>query len=390
MKGYKIAAQLSSGENSDVYLAVKNGKAYIMKKIKTGSVIPYEMMMGIHHKNIAHIYEVSEEENTVIMEYVSGTPLSMLKRRVDENTVRKWMIQLCGAVSEMHKNKIIHRDIKPSNIMLAEDEQIKLIDFDIARTHKEYMGKDTSYIGTEGFAPPEQYGFAQTDERSDIYAIGAAAYSILTNGDPVQNLDSYSGSLKPIIKKCMQLDPSDRYKSVEELEKAFEGKGALNKKTLLIAAAALLGAAVCAACVFGALSAKNLIDNGISTAAEVTKDRGITLDMGEYSENSAPIGVSSPYLNEKKVADQGAPYLVMCVKLTDNGIPDDAQSAELEFEIFDEDGNTLKIGETTAEISPGSDAVAEYKIYGNKNMLGKFEISDKQIKTIRLVNVSVN
>ncbi|MCD8181082.1 MAG: serine/threonine protein kinase [Firmicutes bacterium] len=386
MEGYKIAAQLSSGENSDVYLAVKDGRAYIMKKIKIGSVMPYEMMLGIRHKNLARVYEVCEEESTVILEYVTGTPLSQLDRRVDEGTVRKWMIQLCGAVSELHKNNIIHRDIKPSNIMLTDDGGIKLIDFDIARTHKEYMGKDTSYIGTEGFAPPEQYGFAQTDARSDIYAIGAAAYSLLTNGEPVQNIDSYNGSLKPIIKKCIQLNPNDRYKSADELAEALSGKPRSGGKTLVTV---LICAVIAAAGIFGAVSAVSSV-TGRSSVNETVKDRGIVLDMGDYNEYSVPLGVSSPYLQEKRVADRGAPYLVMYVKLTDNGIGVNAESAALEFEILDEDGNTLKTGETEAEISAGSDTVAEFKIYGNKNILGRFKISDREIDTIRLVNVKVN
>ena len=96
------------------------------------------------------------------------------------------MIRLCAKLAEiliyLHSRTppVIHRDIKPENVIITEEKEPVLIDFDIARTFKTAEETDTVFFGTKGYAPPEQYGFAQTDCRSDIYAFGVLLRFLLT------------------------------------------------------------------------------------------------------------------------------------------------------------------------------------------------------------------
>ena len=148
------------------------------------------------------------------------------------------MVQLCSALEAIHKLGIVHRDVKPSNILLCGDGKIKLIDFEAARIFKDDSDNDTCYLGTRGYAPPEQYGFAQTDFRADIYAAG-------------QTMKALFGELsekpryKRIIAHCTELDPDKRYKNAAELKSAVLN---IRRNTVLVpilSTAAVLAFAVC-------------------------------------------------------------------------------------------------------------------------------------------------
>ncbi|MCM1187450.1 MAG: serine/threonine protein kinase [Lachnoclostridium sp.] len=168
------------------------------------------------------------EDSTVVMEeYIEGKLPDVLDLSKEQflNVVKS----LCSVLEFIHGKGIIHRDIKPSNIILTEDEHVYLIDFDAARMPKEEVEKDTKLLGTRGFAPPEQYGFAQTDERTDIYALGVTLNQIM--GEKNQ-----SPRYKKIIRKCMNLDPDKRYQSVKQVKRAFFH----TKETVLCGAAVLL------------------------------------------------------------------------------------------------------------------------------------------------------
>ena len=102
---------------------------------------------------------------------------------------------MCDGLKILHENKIVHRDIKPENLILQGDK-IRLIDFDAARIFKSDKNKDTKILGTEYYAPPEQFGFGQTDPRSDIFSLGKT-FQELTG----KNL---RGDLKKILSKCTE------------------------------------------------------------------------------------------------------------------------------------------------------------------------------------------
>lgn len=130
-------------------------------------------------------------------------------------------LQICKILSIMHKQDppVIHRDISPKNILLSKDGSITLIDLGIARKFAKNKSDDTVYIGTASSAPPEQFGYGQTDIRSDIYSIGILLYYLSTSNFDVKSLSQchLPRSFKKIIKKCTQFSPKKRYQRVENL-----------------------------------------------------------------------------------------------------------------------------------------------------------------------------
>lgn len=183
--------------------------------------------------------EIADGKTVVCEEYIDGKKLSDID--LTEKQAENVMIRLCSALEDIHKLGIVHRDIKPSNIMIGKDGKIKLIDFEAARFVKENSEKDTRYLGTEGFAPPEQYGFAQTDFRTDIYAAGQTMKILLGSF-------SAKPAYRRIIQRCTLLDPDMRYQSASELKRALL---ALRRKPFYIAVGTLLSAAAVLALVIG-------------------------------------------------------------------------------------------------------------------------------------------
>ncbi|MDE7247987.1 MAG: protein kinase, partial [Lachnospiraceae bacterium] len=160
-----------------------------------------------------------------------------------------------GAVLEyLHGRGIIHRDIKPSNLIMADDGHIRLIDFDAARMPKAEQEQDTHLLGTRGYAAPEQYGFAQTDERTDIYSLGITLERLL--GENFQR-----PRYRKILHKCSDLDPNKRYQSVREVQEAF-----FQKKQKRICGCAV---ACVLAVIFGAVLYQANIFQGESTELSV-------------------------------------------------------------------------------------------------------------------------
>lgn len=131
--------------------------------------------------------------------------------------------QVCEAVRELHESfnpPLIHRDLKPANIVLSNG-RVFLIDFGISRVYRSGSVSDTSHLGTRAYAPPEQYGFGQTDTRSDVYALGMVLYYCLT-GRTAEVADRESAFAHPlvpeeyrsIIERACAFDPRNRYDSV--------------------------------------------------------------------------------------------------------------------------------------------------------------------------------
>src|SRR5205085_6489443 len=129
---------------------------------------------------------------------------------------------------------IIFRDMKPGNIMLMQNGRVKLIDLGIARFFRHASSQDTQLLGTPGFAPPEQYGKAQTDERSDIYSLAMALFQLMTNtlsekGFGLQDVQLINPHISlhvaRALEKATALAPADRFQSVEAFRRALFGEG---------------------------------------------------------------------------------------------------------------------------------------------------------------------
>lgn len=202
---------------------LQDEKIYIKKEIKEYTKEIYESIKNINSKNIPKIYEILEydEKLIIIEEFINGDTLQTIlekENKINEKEVIKYMISLCDILNEIHSLNppIIHRDIKPANIIISNDNILKLIDFDISRTYKEGESLDTTLLGTKGYASPEQFGFDQTDCRSDIYAMGVMM-NVLTTGKHIKE-ELNNTFLKDIIKKCTHISAENRYNNVLDLK----------------------------------------------------------------------------------------------------------------------------------------------------------------------------
>lgn len=126
-----------------------------------------------------------------------------------EREARRFLLALADGLAVLHAHRILHRDIKPENLIEQRDGTIRLIDFDAARlmgAEGEEKAADTVYLGTRGYAPPEQYGYGATDARSDIYALGMTMQELLG--------PDYHGSLVRICRRAAEVDPKRRYQNI--------------------------------------------------------------------------------------------------------------------------------------------------------------------------------
>lgn len=200
------------------------GELVVKKEMGKESFSVYSLLKSIKNKNLIKVLECFRDEDKTIEieEYVNGKRLDDYfreKKATLEQVVDVW-IALCEGLAPMHKLNLVHRDIQPKNIIITNEGSLKIIDFDISRKENENATHDTTLLGTVGYAAPEQYGFAQTTNRSDIYSIGAV----------LKELSSFS-ELDKIIAKCMEMDPANRYENVEQLKNELEKiKGQAERK----------------------------------------------------------------------------------------------------------------------------------------------------------------
>jgi hypothetical protein len=199
-----------------------------------------QMLATLQHPNLPTVVETFEEmgKHFLVMEFIPGrTLLNLLDSTQDflpEERVLVWAWQLLDVLHYLHSQDppIIYRDLKPSNVMLVEStERIKLIDFGIARFHKAGKTRDTEAFGTAGYAPPEQYGKGQTDQRSDVYALAATLHHLLTKHDPSHNPFTWlpvrrynpavSVRLESALQRALNLDPAKRFQTVREFAEAL-------------------------------------------------------------------------------------------------------------------------------------------------------------------------
>lgn len=183
---------------------------------------------GLRFLGIPRIIEclVIGDTVTVVTEFVPGETLDKARATKALDTAKAFGM-ICDAVTELHERfdpPIIHRDIKPSNIIVSE-ECATLIDFGIARSVNDQSAQDTTHLGTRDYAPPEQFGFIQTDERSDIYTLGLVLYFLLSGREPSADFKadlardaSISDPIRQVINAATEFDPAHRYATVRQLK----------------------------------------------------------------------------------------------------------------------------------------------------------------------------
>ncbi len=210
---------------------------YILKAINKNHSHSWDLdaIKKIDHPQIAHIVDVQTTEKYIyiLKEYIKGITLEEYINKfgpLSEETVLEIGLELCGILEYFHSlepSPIIYRDLKPANLIISEGGEIRLIDLDSVRQYKGDSQKDTFYIGTEGFASPEQFGFSQTDNRTDIYTLGTTLYYLFTGKKPESDRfriksikiirNDVSDAMSEIIDKCTSFNPDNRYQNVNAL-----------------------------------------------------------------------------------------------------------------------------------------------------------------------------
>ncbi|HEX9067658.1 MAG TPA: protein kinase [Ktedonobacterales bacterium] len=258
---YIIVKRLAKGGQSAVYLAtdLRDGnKRVAIKEMSQASLSPDElkravsgmkreadMLKRLQHPALARVFEhfVQGNKHFIAMEYVDGQTLEDVMidsgRPVAWEQVATWGMRLCDVLTYLHSLQppIIYRDLKPSNVMVTPSREIKLIDFGIARWLKAAQEHDTAQLGTDGYAPLEQYA-SHSEPRSDLYALGATLYHLMTGrvpesaptrtgGKPLTSMRAHYAAIpenvQRVVERAMTLDLSSRYASAEEMRDALEG-----------------------------------------------------------------------------------------------------------------------------------------------------------------------
>ncbi len=230
---YLIVGHAGRGGMSAVYQAVdtRNGNHHVaIKEMSQGNLNADEvieatarfqqeagLLRSLHHPNLPAIYDGFSDDGRsfLVMEYIDGkTLLQLLKdsggRPLPVSQVLDYAIQLCDVLIYLHSHNppIIFRDLKPTTVMVKANGHVMLIDFGIARFFKEGQAQDTVFLGSPGYAPPEQHGTAQTNPRSDLYSLGATLHCCLTGRDPFHATDRFAfppvHQLNPLVP--MELD----------------------------------------------------------------------------------------------------------------------------------------------------------------------------------------
>lgn len=204
----------------------RTNKKYIEKYVSREQLVIYQVLMGMNSLYLPKVYEIKEEGGLfgndwvmILEEFVEGETISEKLNRtgiIGQKEVINYILQLCDGLSEVHDRGIVHRDIKPFNIIIANNGRVRIEDFGIARIIKRVNNKDTVLMGTPGYASPEQFGFAQSDVRSDIYSIGILINEMLTGHTPENGI--CRNSLKYIVRKCIDMNPQYRYPNLKKLK----------------------------------------------------------------------------------------------------------------------------------------------------------------------------
>jgi len=211
-----------SNKNGATVMRVRHiqlGKDLILKRY-TDPVLAYECLKNFRHENLPEVLDsvICEDGHIVLEEFIQGISVADVAGKYTYRGAKAVVTGVCRAVQSLHDLKIIHRDIKPENILISPKGVVKLIDLNASRVPKG-KSKDTVMLGTVGYASPEQLGVCESDERSDIYAIGVLLNVMLTGEHPSKSLAK--GRAGKIVQKCTQIDPNSRYASAEELRNAL-------------------------------------------------------------------------------------------------------------------------------------------------------------------------
>lgn len=217
---FELLELIHENDNKEIWRVaeIATKKIFALRIMYRTNLI-YNEIATVKHQNLPEIFSVIETDfaTYVVEEFLRGETLAdHIKKHshFNEENVCRIALEICSCLEVLHARHIIHRDIKPENIFLTDAGIFKLIDFDAARIEKAGAFADTNFLGTPGYAAPEQYGFQQTDERTDIYSLGLTLKKLA-------GYEEYNGFLTPIFSKCASFDPDKRYNSAKDLKFAI-------------------------------------------------------------------------------------------------------------------------------------------------------------------------
>ncbi len=254
---YRIIGPVGKGGFGAVYKAADlqfGNRQVAIKEMSQSSLSPQEiveateafkrealLLAGLTHPNLPRIYEQFTDRGRwyLVMDFIEGETLEehLGKIKGSKLPVEKVLeigIQLCMVLEYLHMRQppIIFRDLKPANVMLTVHGHIYLIDFGIARHFKPGQAKDTTALGSTGYAAPEQYGKAQTTPRADIYALGATLHQLLSGNDPSDTPFQFASlqllghptlsRLEKLIMQMIEMDASKRPANIAAVKQELQ------------------------------------------------------------------------------------------------------------------------------------------------------------------------
>lgn len=199
---------------------------------------------------IPKAYRIFEENGKVylVREYIEGMSLAQMvlqKGGISEAEICRISRKICQTAEQFQNpdEPMIHRDIKPENIVVTPGGEVVFIDFGTMRSYKKDGSRDTFVVGTRGTAAPEQYGYTQTDQRTDVYAIGQTMLYMVSESYEMNQLSecAVSRRMKKIIEKACSFEPDKRYGDAAQLRRAVEKCQANNRKKVYKKAGAVFG-----------------------------------------------------------------------------------------------------------------------------------------------------
>lgn len=209
-----------------------------------------EKMADRKLSGIPKTYRIFEENGEVylVREYIEGMSLAQMvlqKGGISEAEICRISRKICQTAEQFQNpdEPMIHRDIKPENIVVTPGDEVVFIDFGTMRSYKKDGSRDTFVVGTRGTAAPEQYGYTQTDQRTDVYAIGQTMLYMVSESYEMNQLSecAVSRRMKKIIEKACSFEPDKRYGDAAQLRRAVEKCQANNRKKVYKKAGAVFG-----------------------------------------------------------------------------------------------------------------------------------------------------
>lgn len=259
---YEPLSLLKNGQNRQTLLLRhrRSHGLFVLKRSQDGQedlVAEYELLRRLGEKGLglpAALEGFRAGECTYLLrEYVPGESLLDYAQKHGPLPLREVYgigLSLCRTLKQLHRQRppVIHRDIKLENIIRTTSGECVLIDLGIAREYDAQSQRDTRVLGTPGTAPPEQFGYCQTDTRSDVYALGVVLHE-LASGEPRLDQGTLDPALQAVVERCTRFDPADRYADAAQVERALlrasRSRTGLRRLLWLIPLlAAVVGAAV--------------------------------------------------------------------------------------------------------------------------------------------------